>query len=97
MALNIEGFKLSIFEELDQIYRSYLEKYSILKQETNLIRHLREEIKMDINRTIIYPTQHHSKTINSQNSSTTSNRNILRSLEKSNKAARSSQMLSYVT
>jgi hypothetical protein len=44
MEHNIDDLKISIFAELDRIYRFYMEKYATLKGEIMEIKRLKDEI-----------------------------------------------------
>ena len=47
---NVDDLKISVFAELDRIYKNYMEKYATLKGEIVQIKKMKEEIELDIDR-----------------------------------------------
>jgi hypothetical protein len=97
----MDDLKISILAELDRVYKSYMEKYAALKAEIVQIKKMKEDIEMDLNRRTsnIPPPSYSPKKdtdYSIQRVASTSNANIMRSLEKNNFEVRKYQMLNYI-
>ncbi len=95
MEHNIDDLKISIFAELDRIYRNYMEKYANLKGEIMEIKRMRDEIEMSI--------ESRSGNFNSfagrgerPKGAVNPNSNIMKSMEKNTMDVKKYQMFNYI-
>jgi len=97
---NVDDLKISVFAELDRIYKNYMEKYATLKGEIVQIKKMKEEIELDIDRrgTGYIPRYHNGDSEQGVGvrGVAGNNANIMRSLEKNNFDIKKSQMLKYI-
>ena len=94
---NIDDLKISIFAELDRIYRSYMEKYATLKAEIMEVKRMKDELEMDINRRNTHIEAKYEAPRSKDNfSGSASNANIMKSLERNNFDLKKYQMMGYI-
>ena len=95
---NIDDLKISVFAELDRIYRQYMEKYATLKAEIMEVKRIKDELEMDINRRNTYAIPSHELSRGNKDGSwSSSNLNIMKTMQKNNFDIKKYQMLGYIS